>query len=192
MYGYFVEWYYGKCKYVATIIVSLIFAGFFSSIANMTSISTMPSSVLYCVLALKIYFLYEYRDYKKLTGRRIFLILLLILIFGINLIPIFTNNNVDYSSSLGTHFSLCRRLYLWTFTWPFFPSPQSRRRTDERWKGFEVCLAHVFDHLQHSMLCVDVHIEGGGIAPGSFEWWDIEILFMINLKSIYKINQYKI
>ena len=132
MYGYFVEWYYGKCKYVATIIVSLIFAGFFSSIANMTSISTMPSSVLYCVLALKIYFLYEYRDYKKLTGRRIFLILLLILIFRINLIPIFTNNNVDYSSSLGTHFSLCRRLYLWTFTWPFFPSPQSRRRTDER------------------------------------------------------------
>lgn len=65
-----------------------------------TTVSTMPSAFLYAVIALKIYFLIEYKDYKPLLGRRIFIYLLLGLIFGINLIPIFVNNNVDFTSHL--------------------------------------------------------------------------------------------
>lgn len=46
-------------------------------------------------------FLWEYRNYNKLRERRSFLYLLLGLIVGINLIPIFVVNNVDFSTHLG-------------------------------------------------------------------------------------------
>ena len=54
------------------------------------------------VAALKIYFLWEYRNYKKLYDRRTFLYILLVLIVGINFIPIFVVNNVDFSAHLGS------------------------------------------------------------------------------------------
>ena len=57
------------------------------------------------IIALKIFFLWEYRNYRKLMDRKTFLYILLALILGINLIPLFVVNNVDYSAHLGT-FSL--------------------------------------------------------------------------------------
>ena len=103
IYGYFVEWYYGKLKYVLTLIFSVLFAGFFSNLVMMESISTMASAILYSILALKIYFFYEYYHYRRLENRRSFIYLLWALILGINFIPIFTNNNVDFTSNLGRY-----------------------------------------------------------------------------------------
>lgn len=75
-------------------------AHFLSCIALPTTVSTMPSAFLYAMIALKLFFLYEYKDYKPLLTRRIFIYLLLALILGINLIPIFVNNNVDFTSHI--------------------------------------------------------------------------------------------
>lgn len=94
------EWYYGKAKYIITLVLAGIMAHFLSCICLPTSVSTMPSAFLYAIIALKIFFLFEYKDYKPLLGRRIFIYLLLALIFGINLIPIFVNNNVDFTSHI--------------------------------------------------------------------------------------------
>jgi hypothetical protein len=67
-----------------------------------TSVSTTSSAATMAIVALKIFFLWEYRSYKKLYDRRNFLYVLLVLIVGINLIPIFVVNNVDFSAHLGT------------------------------------------------------------------------------------------
>lgn len=61
----------------------------------------MPSAILYSILVLKLVFLFEYREYKPLVNRRIFIFILLALITGINLIPIFVNNNVDFTGHIG-------------------------------------------------------------------------------------------
>jgi rhomboid protease GluP len=101
MYGYFVEWYYGKWKLVLSLILTVVLSHFFAAAVDNLSISTMASSLLYCVIALKIWFLFEYRNYKPLEFRRIMICLLLGLITAINLIPIFVVNNVDFTSHLG-------------------------------------------------------------------------------------------
>ena len=90
-------------KYIVTLVCGILFAGFFSNLVMMESISTMPSAILYSILALKVYFFYEYYNYQKLENRKLFLYLLWALILGINLIPIFTNNNVDFTSHLGRY-----------------------------------------------------------------------------------------
>lgn len=101
IYGYFVEWYYGKKKYIIALVLSGVFSHFFSCVALPTSVSTTPSSFLFTTLALKLFFLYEYKDYKPLLNRRVFLYILYLLILGINLIPIFVNNNVDFTNHIG-------------------------------------------------------------------------------------------
>lgn len=102
VYGYFVEWYFGRLRYCAAVAVSAVYSHFLSCLAQKTSIATTPSAVLFSVLVLKAFFLWEYRNYKKLYERRQFLYILLVLIAGINLIPIFVVNNIDYSAQLGT------------------------------------------------------------------------------------------
>jgi len=52
-------------------------------------------------MSLKLTFLYEYKDYKPLLTRRMLIYLLYLLILGINLIPIFVNNNVDFTNHIG-------------------------------------------------------------------------------------------
>lgn len=100
IYGYFVEWYYGKVKYVLVLVLSGLLAHFFSCIALPTSISTVPSTFLYSIIVLKLFFLYDYKDYKPLLTRRIFIYVLIILIAGVNLIPIFVSNNVDFTTHI--------------------------------------------------------------------------------------------
>lgn len=102
IYGYFVEWYYGKKAYISTLILAIIFSHFFASVLQTTSVSTTSSAATMAIVALKIYFLWEYRNYRKLYDRRTFLYILMGLVLGINLIPIFVVNNVDYSVHLGT------------------------------------------------------------------------------------------
>lgn len=101
IYGYFVEWYYGRVKYVISLILAGIFSFFLSCICMPTSVSTTASAFLFVILALKLYFLYEYRDYKPLLTRRILIYLLYLLILGINIIPIVVNNNVDFTNQIG-------------------------------------------------------------------------------------------
>lgn len=100
IYGYFVEWYYGKVKYVITLVVAGLLGFVFSCVAMPTTVSTCASSLLFSVFALKLYFLFEYKDYKPLVNRRVLIYLLLALILGINLIPIFVNNNVDFTAHI--------------------------------------------------------------------------------------------
>jgi membrane associated rhomboid family serine protease len=45
--------------------------------------------------------LYEYKDYKGLDNRRGLIYMLMALIVGINFIPVFVVNNVDYTGHLG-------------------------------------------------------------------------------------------
>ena len=101
MYGYFVDWYYGKLKLILSLIVTIIVAHFFSAAVDKLSVSTMASSLLYCVIALKLWFLFEYRNYKPMEFIRLLIFLLLGLITLINLVPIFVVNNVDFASHLG-------------------------------------------------------------------------------------------
>jgi membrane associated rhomboid family serine protease len=86
---------------VLSLILTVVLSHFFAAAVDNLSISTMASSLLYCVIALKIWFLFEYRNYKPLEFRRIMICLLLGLITAINLIPIFLVNNVDFTSHLG-------------------------------------------------------------------------------------------
>lgn len=58
IYGYFVEWYFGRVKYILVLVLSIIMSHFLSCVALPTSISTTSSSILFAVLALKLYFLY--------------------------------------------------------------------------------------------------------------------------------------
>lgn len=101
VYGYFVEWYYGKLKLVVSLLVTILVTHFFASAVNHESVSTMASSLLFCVLAMKLWFLFEYRNYKPLEFKRALIYLLMVLITAINLIPIFVVNNVDFSSHIG-------------------------------------------------------------------------------------------
>lgn len=61
----------------------------------------MASSLLFCIIGMKIWFLFEYRSYKPLLYRRLLIYLLLGLVLAINLIPIFVVNNVDFAGHLG-------------------------------------------------------------------------------------------
>lgn len=101
IYGYFVEWYYGIKYYLITIIVSILYSHVFAAAVQKTSVSTTSSGIFMAIAALKIYFLWEYRNYRKLYERRNFLYILLVLIVGINFIPIFVVNNVDFSAHIG-------------------------------------------------------------------------------------------
>ena len=80
----------------------MVYAHFFSAVVQVTSVSTTSSAFTMAIFALKGYFLWEYRDYRKLRDRRAFLYVLLGLVLGINLIPLFAMNNVDYSAHIGT------------------------------------------------------------------------------------------
>jgi membrane associated rhomboid family serine protease len=101
IYGYFVEWYYGKVKYAIALVLAGILSYFLSCVAMPTSVSTTSSALLFVIMALKIYFLYEYKDYKPLLPRRLLIYLLYLLILGINIIPIVVNNNVDFTNHIG-------------------------------------------------------------------------------------------
>lgn len=102
IYSYFIEWYYGKKAYISMLVLAIIFSHFFASVLQTTSVSTTSSAVTIAIVALKIFFLWEYRNYRKLYDRRSFLYILMGLVIGINLIPIFVVNNVDFSAHLGT------------------------------------------------------------------------------------------
>ena len=81
----------------------MFYSHFMSAAAQTTTVSTTPSAFLMAVIGLKIVFFWEYREYRRLRERRMFLYILMILLVAINLIPIFVVNNVDYSAHLGTH-----------------------------------------------------------------------------------------
>lgn len=100
IYGYFVQWYFGKVKYIVVLGIAGLMAFFMSCVVVPTSVSTCSSCILFSILSLKLIFLYEYKDYKPLLTRRIFIYLLYCLILGINLIPIFVNNNVDFTTHI--------------------------------------------------------------------------------------------
>lgn len=100
IYGYFVEWYYGRVRFGVALGVAGVVGFFLSCVALPTSVSTTSSALLFAVLALKLFFLYEYKDYKPLLTRRVLIYLLYLLILGINLIPIFVNNNVDFTTHI--------------------------------------------------------------------------------------------
>ena len=102
IYGYFVEWYYGLKPFLITVGTAALYGHVMAAAVQKTSVSTTSSAVFMAVAALKIYFLWEYRNYKKLYDRRTFLYILLVLIVGINFIPIFVVNNVDFSAHLGS------------------------------------------------------------------------------------------
>jgi len=102
IYGYFVEWYYGTKPFLLTLLATILYSHVLAAVLQKTSVSTTSSAIFMAIAALKVYFLWEYRNYKKLYDRRSFLYILLILIVGINFIPIFVVNNVDYSAHLGT------------------------------------------------------------------------------------------
>ena len=101
IYGYFIEWYYEKKIYVLTLLCAMVYSHFFSSVIQNTTVSTTSSALTMSIIGLKIFFLWEYRSYKKLIDRRAFLYILLTLIIAINLIPVFVTNNVDYSCIIG-------------------------------------------------------------------------------------------
>lgn len=63
LYGYWVEWYIGRWKYVGLIVLSMINAHFMSCLTNMFTVSTSASGILYAVLAVKILFFIKYRHY---------------------------------------------------------------------------------------------------------------------------------
>lgn len=126
IYGYFVEWYYGKKAYAATIVTAVVFGHFFSAVLQTTSISTTSSALTMAIIALKLYFLWEYRHYRKLKERRTFLYILLGLIVAINLIPVFVVNNVDYSAHLGTTPHLFRWIHSRSTSRPFLPKKKDR------------------------------------------------------------------
>jgi membrane associated rhomboid family serine protease len=58
LYGYFVEWYYGRVRYAITLIFASIFAHFLSTVAQKTSISTTASAALFAIIGLKLFFLW--------------------------------------------------------------------------------------------------------------------------------------
>jgi membrane associated rhomboid family serine protease len=58
IYGYFVEWYYGKAKYVITLLVAGLMGFVLSCVTQPTTVSTCASSLLFAIFALKLYFLY--------------------------------------------------------------------------------------------------------------------------------------
>lgn len=86
---------------MATILVAIVYSHFFAGVVQNTSVSTTSSAVTMAIIALKMFFLWEYRNYRKLLDRRVFLYVLLGLIVCINLIPLFVVNNVDFSAHLG-------------------------------------------------------------------------------------------
>jgi membrane associated rhomboid family serine protease len=58
IYGYFVEWYFGRIKYAIVLILCAIMSHFLSCVCLPTTVSTTSSAALFACLALKIYFLY--------------------------------------------------------------------------------------------------------------------------------------
>lgn len=47
-------------------VMAIIITHFFAAAVDNFSVSTMASSLLYCVIALKLWFLFEYRNCKPL------------------------------------------------------------------------------------------------------------------------------
>ena len=82
---------------------SVIVAFFMGCVSQTDTISTFPSAILYAFFALKIFFFWEYRGYKPLFHRRTFLYILFVLVFIINIVPVFVTNNIDYSNYIGNY-----------------------------------------------------------------------------------------
>jgi len=123
-----------------TIVVAMIYSHFFAAVVQTTSVSTTSSAITMAIIALKIYFLWEYRHYRKLMDRRTFLYVLMGLIVGINLIPLFVVNNVDYSAHLGNFSPLFRRFHCRRAAWTVLPPPKDRR-TDQMRQSFDGSIA---------------------------------------------------
>lgn len=66
MYGYFIEWYYGKLKYVLLLLAAMINGHFLSCLTNSVSVSSTASCILYAFLGMKITFFIKYRKYQPL------------------------------------------------------------------------------------------------------------------------------
>lgn len=118
LYGYFVQWYFGRAIYGFALLISAVYSHLLSCLVQKTSIATTPSAVLFTILTMKAIFLWQYKKYKKLYQRRNFLYILLVLIVSINLIPIFVVNNIDFSAQLGTFFIIQVELQ-WDFVLEF-------------------------------------------------------------------------
>lgn len=101
LYGYFVEWYLGKWKFVRLVLVSLVNSHFMSCLTNMRTVSTTSSGILYSLLGVKILFFIKYRGYELLDSKKYALYGLLGLVFCINVIVLFVGANVDIGGHVG-------------------------------------------------------------------------------------------
>jgi membrane associated rhomboid family serine protease len=101
IYGYFVEWYYGRLKYLLVLLATIINAHLLSCLTNVVSVSSTASGVLYAFIGLKIMFFIKYRNYKPLENRRAPIYSLFALIFAMNLVVLFVGSNVDVGGHVG-------------------------------------------------------------------------------------------
>ncbi len=101
VYGYFAEWYYGRWRYVLTIVLAMINSHLLSCLTNVVSVSSCASGILYSILGLKILFFIKYRNYKPLESRRIPIYGLFGLIFLMNLVVLFVGSNIDIGGHIG-------------------------------------------------------------------------------------------
>lgn len=103
LYGYFVEWYYGKWRYSVAVALTVINSHLMSCLTDSSNVSSTASGILYALLGMKAVFFFKYRKYQAMGERRIPLYGLLVLIAGINLIVLFIGSNVDYGSHVSTN-----------------------------------------------------------------------------------------
>jgi membrane associated rhomboid family serine protease len=103
LYGYFVEWYYGRRRYLLVLLATTINAHMLSCLTNTVSVSSTASGVLYAFLGLKSMFFVKYRNFKLLENRRIPLYSLFGLIFAMNVVVLFIGSNVDVGAHVGNY-----------------------------------------------------------------------------------------
>ena len=104
LYGYFVEWYYGRWRYSLTVLLTVVNSHLMSCLTDSITVSSTASGLLYALLGMKVVFFFKYRKYEPMAERKLPLYGLLVLIAGINLIVLFIGSNVDYGSYVSTAF----------------------------------------------------------------------------------------
>lgn len=98
LYGYFVEWYYGKWRFCCAVLLAALNAHLMSCLTDSITVSSTASGILYTLLSMKAVFFFKYRQYEPMAERRMPLYGLLALIASVNLIVLFIGSNVDYGS----------------------------------------------------------------------------------------------
>lgn len=66
LYGYFVEWYYGKWKFTLALVLAILNSHLMSCLTDGVNVSSTASGVLYAILGMKAVFFFKYRNYQPL------------------------------------------------------------------------------------------------------------------------------